>query len=63
MGKLRGTNISGTEYILYDNGEKKSSRNKHSNSTENLRRELAAIVYVNFYFLTCLSTLNCCFYL
>ncbi len=48
MGKLRGNNLSGTEYILYDNGlsPNKSSNKKHSIDRENFRRELAAIVYV-----------------
>jgi hypothetical protein len=49
MGKLRGNNLSGTEYILYDNGlsPNKSSNKKHSTDRENFRRELAAIVYVS----------------
>lgn len=49
MGKLRGNNLSGTEYILYDNGlsPNKSSNKKHSIDRENFRRELAAIVYVS----------------
>lgn len=49
MGKLRGHNVTGTEYILCDNGVKKSSHNKHSNNDENLRKELGAIVYVSFF--------------
>jgi hypothetical protein len=49
VGKLRGINLTGTEYILYDNGlsPNKSSSRKHSTDTENFRRELAAIVYVS----------------
>jgi len=51
VGKLRGANLTGTEYVLYDNGlsPNKSSSSKHSTNRENFRRELAAIVYVSIY--------------
>ena len=48
VGKLRGNNLSGTQYTLYDNGisPNKISKSKRGENQENLRRELAAIVYV-----------------
>ncbi len=47
-GKLRGNNLSGTEYTLYDNGlSPNKSSHKHSNNKESFRRELAGIVYVS----------------
>ncbi|CAF0823532.1 unnamed protein product [Rotaria sordida] len=46
VGKLRGNNLTGTEYTLYDHGlSPNKSSSKHSNNKESLRRELAAIVY------------------
>jgi len=47
VGKLRGNNLSGTEYTLYGDGlsPNKISKKKRSENQENLRRELAAIVY------------------
>ena len=50
-GRLRSMNVSGTEYILYDNGlsPNKSSSSKHENDKENLRCELAGIIYVSIY--------------
>jgi len=49
VGKLRGNNLTGTEYTLYDNGlsPNKSSNKKHLTDRENFRRELVAIVYVS----------------
>ncbi|CAF5151569.1 unnamed protein product, partial [Rotaria magnacalcarata] len=50
VGKLRGNNMSGTEYTLFDNGSSPNkSSSKHSNNKEALRRQLAAIVYVRIY--------------
>jgi len=47
IGRLRGNNLVGTEYILFDNGlSPKKSSSKHRINQESLRRELAAIVYV-----------------
>jgi hypothetical protein len=47
-GKLRGNNLSGTEYTLYDNGfNPKKSPHKHANIKQNPRCELAGIVYVS----------------
>lgn len=47
-GKLQCTNILGTEYILYDSGV---NSHKHKGKDEPnrviVRRELAAILYVN----------------
>ena len=49
IGRLRELNIAGTEYVLYDHGiSPKKSSHKHGNNRENLRRELAAVIYVNF---------------
>ncbi|CAF0846541.1 unnamed protein product [Rotaria sp. Silwood1] len=46
VGKLRGNNLSGTEYTLYDHGlSPNKSSSKHLNNKESLRRELAAIIY------------------
>ncbi|CAF3607774.1 unnamed protein product [Adineta steineri] len=47
VGKLRGVNLSGTEYILYDNGlsPNKISKTTQLNSRERLRRELVGIIY------------------
>ncbi|CAF3801671.1 unnamed protein product [Rotaria socialis] len=46
VGKLRGNNMSGTEYTLFDNGSSPNkSSSKHSNNKEDLRRQLAAVVY------------------
>ncbi|CAF4631508.1 unnamed protein product, partial [Rotaria sp. Silwood2] len=46
VGKLRGNNLSGTEYTLYDDGlSPNKSSSKHLTNKESLRRELAAIVY------------------
>ncbi len=52
VGKLRGINLTGTEYILYDHGlsPNKSTHSKHSTNREQLRRELAAIIYVSLGF-------------
>jgi hypothetical protein len=51
VGKLRGNNLTGTEYTLYDSGlsPKKYAHNKHSKDKENVRRELSAIVYVSMH--------------
>lgn len=47
VGKLRGNNLLGTEYTLYDNGvEPKKFKSSLPNDRTGLRRELAAIVYV-----------------
>ena len=49
IGTLRGQNLAGTEYILYDNGiSPKKFSHKHGDNRENLRRELAAVIYVSF---------------
>ncbi|CAF1517099.1 unnamed protein product, partial [Adineta steineri] len=47
VGKLRGINLSGTEYILYDNGlsPNKISNTAQLNNRESLRRELVGIIY------------------
>ncbi|CAF1068184.1 unnamed protein product [Adineta ricciae] len=47
VGKLRGNNVTGTEYTLYDHGlsPNKVPNGKISNTREGLRRELLAIVY------------------
>lgn len=46
IGRLRGNNLVGTEYTLFDNGlSPKKSSSKHSKNGEVLRRELAAIAY------------------
>lgn len=43
VGKVR-SNAMGTCFTVYDNGE---NPKKASNLTENLRQELAAVIYVN----------------
>ncbi|CAF3828960.1 unnamed protein product, partial [Adineta steineri] len=47
VGKLCGINLSGTEYILYDNGlsPNKISKTTQLNNRESLRRELVGIIY------------------
>ncbi|UJR15895.1 hypothetical protein I4U23_002819 [Adineta vaga] len=47
VGKLRGNNVSGTEYTLYDHGlsPNKAPNLRQMNNYEGLRRELAGIVY------------------
>lgn len=48
VGKLRGNNISGTEYTLYDAGVSPNKHSsKHSNNKDCIRRELVGIVYVS----------------
>lgn len=50
VGRLRGNNLSGTEYTLYDNGiSPNKSSSKHLVNKDRLRRELAAIVYVSIH--------------
>ncbi|CAF1170112.1 unnamed protein product [Adineta steineri] len=47
VGTLCGKNLSGTKYILYDNGldPNKISKTAQSNNKESLRRELVGIIY------------------
>ncbi|UJR30699.1 hypothetical protein I4U23_018219 [Adineta vaga] len=46
VGKLRESNLTGTEYTLYDNGKSsKKCKTNDSNCKDGLRRELAGIVY------------------
>ena len=49
VGKLRGLNLAGTEYTLYDDGRSpnKSKSKKHQSAADRLRRELIAIIYVS----------------
>lgn len=48
VGRLCEQNLAGTEYVLYDHGmSPKKSSHKHANNRDNLRRELAAVIYVN----------------
>ena len=48
VGKLRGNNLLGTEYTLYDNGTDPSKfKSSLPNDRTGLRRELAAVIYVS----------------
>ena len=47
-GKLRGKNRMGTEFTLYDDGiSPKKYDQKQSKVGKQLRRELAAVIYVS----------------
>ena len=47
VGKLRETNLMGTEYALYDTGiSPKKYKTSNPKAKNGLRRELAAIIYV-----------------
>jgi hypothetical protein len=49
IGKLRGNNLTGTEYTLYDHGSSpnKNSNRKYAQDKTVYRRELAVIIYVS----------------
>jgi hypothetical protein len=48
VGKLRSNNLTGAEYTLYDSGKSPNKYGyKRIHSKCGLRRELAAIIYVN----------------
>jgi hypothetical protein len=48
VGKLRESNVTGTEYTLYDSGKSPHKPgHKNINCTNELRRELAGIIYVS----------------